>query len=109
MSEERLLVRQVTKVLVLVDESNVVGSAKLLNKRIEFGNYLLAGFQSWATSKSHNDVAELALKRTTSRNLHAAEHVAFHLQQIEPGRRHCRHVGLVGLFVTVLMVFLLSL
>ena len=36
MSEERLLVRQVTKVLVLVDESNVVGSAKLLNKRIDW-------------------------------------------------------------------------
>lgn len=32
----RTLVRQIKRVLVLVDESNIVGSAKLLNKRIDW-------------------------------------------------------------------------
>lgn len=36
MSSERVLVRKIKRVLVLVDESNVVGSAKLLNKRIDW-------------------------------------------------------------------------
>lgn len=36
MSTERVLVRKIKRVLVLVDESNVVGSAKLLNKRIDW-------------------------------------------------------------------------
>jgi len=36
MSPEIKLVRQIQRVLVLVDESNVVGSAKLLNKRIDW-------------------------------------------------------------------------
>ncbi len=33
---QRTLVRQIKRVLVLVDESNIVGSAKLLNKRIDW-------------------------------------------------------------------------
>ena len=36
MSTERVLVRKIKRVLVLVDESNVVGSAKLVNKRIDW-------------------------------------------------------------------------
>lgn len=35
-AKERTLVRQIKRVLILVDESNVVGSAKLLNKRIDW-------------------------------------------------------------------------
>lgn len=34
--QDRTLVRQIKRVLVLVDESNIVGSAKLLNKRIDW-------------------------------------------------------------------------
>lgn len=36
MLDDRNLVRHIKRVLVLVDESNVVGSAKLLNKRIDW-------------------------------------------------------------------------
>ncbi len=42
------LVRQIKRVLILVDESNVVGSAKLLNKRIDwpiFRDFLLGASQ----------------------------------------------------------------
>lgn len=40
------LVRQIKRVLVLIDESNIVGSAKLLNKKIDwpkFRDFLLGG------------------------------------------------------------------
>jgi len=47
-TREVQLVRQIKRVLVLVDESNVVGSAKLLNKKIDwpkFRDFLLGASQ----------------------------------------------------------------
>ena len=43
---------------------------------------------------------------TAARELHAAEQVVLHLEQVETRRRHLGHVGLLGLFVARLMAAL---
>src|SRR4029078_7944677 len=50
-------------------------------------------------TEGHDDVTELALIRTASRELEAAKHVTAHLRQIKPWDRHAGHVGPLGLLV----------
>src|SRR5207244_3935371 len=82
--------------IVVDDESNLdlLGAESL-----QLGKDLRAGLQAWAAAKGDDDVAKLALKRTAARELHAAEQIMVHVEQIEARRRHLRHVGLGRLLI----------
>ena len=67
--------------------------------RLQLGDHLGARLDPRPAAEGDDDVAELALERAAARELDAAEGVVLHLEQVEPGRRHPRHVGLLGLLV----------
>ena len=66
-------------------------------------DHLRTRLQPRLASKRHDDVAELALKRTAAAELNAAEQIVLGLQQVVPRHRHLRHVGSLELLVPALM------
>ena len=60
---------------------------------VELGHQLIGILDPRAAAVDHDDVAELALKRTAARVLQRAGGVAIDLEQIEARPRHLDHVG----------------
>ena len=73
---------------------------------LELSRNLRAGLEPWASPKGR--VAELTGERAAPQNLHAAEHVAIGLQQVDAWKRQVRQIGLVLLDIPALVAAPLS-
>ena len=96
--QQLLGLRLVTDEIVVDQEA--AGEA-LRAHGLELGDHLLVALEPGPAAEDGDDVAKLAQERTTPRELHRCERVAFGLDQVEARRRHRLHVGLVLLLVAL--------
>src|SRR5262249_11254282 len=106
LGEDALDCRLVADEVIVDDEGDVDA---LGPEGFELPDDLAGGLDARLAPKCDDDVAELALKRAAARELHAAEGILAHLEQVEARRGEARHVGTVGLLVAELVSALLPL
>src|SRR5262249_19091953 len=69
-------------------------------------NDLSAGLEPWTPAEHDDDVAEFAGEGASAGELDAPVGIGAALEEVEPRRRHPRHVGCFRLFVAGLMTSL---
>ena len=79
---------------VVVDDEDKAAPAELEHS-VELRNQLIRRLGSGPPAIDRDDVAELALKWTASRELHCHGDVLVHVEQIEAGNRRLADIGLV--------------
>src|SRR6266576_5835066 len=92
--------------LLIADEIVIDNKARIETDPAHFVEFLDNLFRlpgARAAAKGHDDVAELALKRTATRELDRPRRVAFNLEQIESWCRQGGHVGRLRLLEEVLV------